>query len=78
MTDINAAEGRESQHLCCKCFQYVELTECRLVHLNDGLPALSGHWREGELCGPVLQTDREPEELTEDELRRWKPICLIN
>ena len=77
MTDIGDPEGR-SRYWCAECFQYVELTECRLVHLNDGLPALSGHWREGELCGPVLQTDREPEELTEDELRRWKPINLIN
>ena len=77
MTGSGKPEGR-SPYLCAQCCQHVELAECRLVHLNDGLPALSGHWREGELCGPVLQDDREPDELTEDVLRRWKPIYLIN
>lgn len=59
-------------HLCLGCLNDIDRADCHLVHLNDGLPALSGHWWDGELCGPVVQIDREPNDLTPDFLERWK------
>ena len=64
------------KYLCVGCFNNVDLSDCLLIHLNDGFGAQSGHWREGKLCGPVLQTDREPEDLPEHLLDRWKPFSI--
>ena len=50
-------------YLCLEYFQHVALSDCRLVHLNDGGPALSGHWRHGQLCGPVFKESRLSEDI---------------
>jgi hypothetical protein len=50
-------------HLCVECFQHVELADCLILHPNDGGPALTGHWRNGQLCGPVLNETRLSEDI---------------
>ena len=75
MTKTGESSECASGYLCLECFQDVALADCRLIHQNDGLPAQSGHWRDGTLCGPVVQVDRE-EDLTNDIIDRWKPPSI--
>jgi hypothetical protein len=51
------AHADSTEYRCAGCFQYVALAHCRFVHVNDGGPAMLGHWREKDLCGPVLPAD---------------------
>ncbi len=54
MTSTRTPDRREAVGLCFECFQRVELSDCRLVDLQDGERPLLGHLRDGQLCGPVF------------------------
>ena len=72
--DTGETPTRTPAYLCLECFRDVALSDCQLVHLNDGLPAHSGHWRKGHLCGPVVQPDQDTTcDWVEDFVERWKP-----